>query len=101
MLFFNKLKLMLYYINGLLIEYFKVNIIELVYFWGKNVLNIIFFYGWWFFFYDNFFKIYYLCINFIILKKYECMIYRVYMCKWLYLKNLNMIKLVKDKIGWY
>lgn len=50
MLFFNKLKLMLYYINGLLIEYFKVNIIELVYFLGKNVLNIFFFYGWWFFF---------------------------------------------------
>lgn len=43
MLFFNKLKLILYYINGLLIEYFKVNIIELVYFLGKNVLNIIFF----------------------------------------------------------
>lgn len=46
MLFFNKLKLMLYYINGLLIEYFKVNIIELVYFLGKNVLNIFFFYLW-------------------------------------------------------
>lgn len=43
--FFNKSKLILYYINGSLTEYSKVNIIESAHFLGKNVLNIFFFHG--------------------------------------------------------